>query len=114
MSSPQTPGTPGSDPSSALPGQDLWARAAVPETPTASAAAAQAQPPGWERDLLEKLAFASLNEQRSARRWRLFWRFSWLILGLALLWALLSKEVSTAAVSQAAISAATVNSLLFI
>lgn len=30
---------------------------------------------GWERDLLERLAFASLNEQRSRRRWSIFFRF---------------------------------------
>lgn len=29
---------------------------------------------GWERDVLEKLAFANLREQRSARRWRIFMR----------------------------------------
>jgi protease-4 len=40
-----------------------------PRDAAASAAAARAQPPGWERDVLEKLVFASLNEQR-ARRWR--------------------------------------------
>ena len=99
MSSPQTPGTPGSDNPSALPGQDLWARAAAPEGAAAASAPAKPQAAGWERDLLEKLAFASLNEQRSARRWKLFWRFAWLVLGVALLWALLSKEVTTAAVS---------------
>lgn len=31
--------------------------------------------PGWERDLLERLAFASLTEQRRARRWSIFFRF---------------------------------------
>lgn len=30
---------------------------------------------GWEREVLEKLAFATLNEQRSARRWNIFFRF---------------------------------------
>lgn len=29
----------------------------------------------WERDMLEKLAFASLKEQRRARRWRIFFLF---------------------------------------
>ncbi|HZW12773.1 MAG TPA: S49 family peptidase [Noviherbaspirillum sp.] len=29
----------------------------------------------WERDLLEKLAFATLNEQRARRRWNIFFRF---------------------------------------
>lgn len=49
--------------------------------------------------MLEKLALAALNEQRSARRWKLFWRFTWLLLGLVLLWAVLSKDVSTSTVS---------------
>ena len=97
MSSSQTPGTPGSDNSASLPGQDLWARAAAAEATAAPAPRPAA--PGWEREVLEKLAFASLKEQRTTRRWRLFWRFCWLFLGLALLWALLSKEVSTTAVS---------------
>lgn len=39
---------------------------------------------GWERELLEKLAFASINEQRARRRWNIFFRFVTLgILGFA-------------------------------
>lgn len=30
--------------------------------------------PGWERKTLEKLAFATLNEQKSRRRWGIFFR----------------------------------------
>jgi protease IV len=30
---------------------------------------------GWERDVLERLAFATLNEQRARRRWNIFFRF---------------------------------------
>lgn len=30
--------------------------------------------PGWERDVLEKLAFAAINEQRAARRWSIFFK----------------------------------------
>jgi protease-4 len=45
--------------------------------------------PGWERATLEKLAYASLNEQKTARRWRTFVRLSWLaffvfLVGLAM------------------------------
>src|SRR3970282_1114818 len=29
---------------------------------------------GWERELLEKLAFASLEESRKARRWGMFFK----------------------------------------
>lgn len=31
--------------------------------------------PNWERQTLEKLAFAALNEQRSRRRWGIFFKF---------------------------------------
>jgi protease-4 len=31
--------------------------------------------PGWERKTLEKLAFATLEEQRSRRRWGIFFKF---------------------------------------
>ncbi|WP_151635166.1 S49 family peptidase [Noviherbaspirillum aerium] len=30
---------------------------------------------GWERETLEKLAFATLSEQRARRRWNIFFRF---------------------------------------
>jgi len=40
----------------------------------------------WERDTLERLAFATLAEQRANRRWRIFFRFAWLALIVALLW----------------------------
>ena len=29
----------------------------------------------WERELLSRLAFASLSEQRRARRWGIFFKF---------------------------------------
>jgi protease-4 len=40
----------------------------------------------WERDTLERLAFATLAEQRANRRWRIFFRFAWLALIVALFW----------------------------
>jgi len=40
----------------------------------------------WERSTLERLAFAALNEQRSARRWRTFVRLSWLMFFIAVIW----------------------------
>ena len=42
--------------------------------------------PGWERATLEKLAFASLHEQRLARRWRTFVRLAWLVFLVAVAW----------------------------
>ena len=45
-----------------------------------------AHAPGWERATLEKLAFASLNEQRATRRWKTFVRLSWLAFFVILVW----------------------------
>ena len=56
--------------------------------------------PGWERATLEKLAFAALNEQRSARRWKIFFRLAWLALLAAIAFAALrqaSPSTSTSA-----------------
>lgn len=48
--------------------------------------------PGWERATLERLAFATLAEQRSARRWRLFVRLAWLAFFIVLAWVLLHRS----------------------
>ena len=40
----------------------------------------------WERDTLERFAFATLAEQRASRRWRIFFRFAWLTLFAVLAW----------------------------
>ncbi len=40
----------------------------------------------WEREALERLAFATLAEQRAARRWRIFFRFAWLLFAVVLVW----------------------------
>lgn len=77
-STPSNAGTPSSEPQ---PGQDLWATAAP-----GAAAKPQTQAPGWERDVLERLVFATVNEQRAARRWRIFWRFMWVVLVVGGLW----------------------------
>ena len=52
----------------------------APAPPPATASTPQAPLPagGWERDTLERLMFASLHEQRQARRWRTFVRLAWL------------------------------------
>ena len=47
--------------------------------------------PGWERDTLEKLAFASLNEQKATRRWKAFVRLSWLLFFVVLVWMALHR-----------------------
>jgi protease IV len=50
------------------------------------ASAAPQQPVGWERETLEKLMFAALREQQTSRRWKLVFRFAWLVLIGALVW----------------------------
>ena len=57
------------------------------------------QAPGWERATLEKLAFASLNEQKARRRWKTFVWLAWLAFFAFLAWSILgrtgvSKDVS--------------------
>ena len=42
--------------------------------------------PGWERSILEKLAFAALEEQRATRRWRLIGRITWLLIFILVAW----------------------------
>lgn len=39
--------------------------------------------PGWERELVTKLAQMNLKEQRARRRWSIFFRLVWLALALA-------------------------------
>jgi protease-4 len=58
------------------------------QTPAAAPAAASANPPGWERSTLERLLFATLEEQKSARRWRAFVRLAWLAFFIFLIWML--------------------------
>lgn len=45
--------------------------------------------------MLEKLAFASLNEQRAARRWRTFSRLAWLAFFIFIIWFGLTREMTT-------------------
>jgi len=47
--------------------------------------------PGWERATLEKLAYASLNEQKATRRWKTFVRMSWLIFFIVIAWLALHR-----------------------
>jgi protease-4 len=42
--------------------------------------------PGWERSVLEKLALATVNEQRASRRWGIFFKIATLALVLFALW----------------------------
>lgn len=55
----------------------------------------------WERNTLEKLAFAALHEQRQARRWRNGLRLAWLLFLVTLAWMLLSRSSDPVATSAA-------------
>ena len=46
---------------------------------------------GWERATLEKLAFASLREQKATRRWKTFVRLGWLAFFIFLVWLGMSR-----------------------
>ena len=50
--------------------------------------------PGWERAALEKLALASIDEQRRSRRWNVLVRLAWLTFLVVLAWVLLSRTSS--------------------
>ena len=53
--------------------------------------ASAVQTPGWERATLEKLAFASLNEQKARRRWKTFVWLAWLAFFAFLAWNVLGR-----------------------
>ena len=65
---------------------DFTAVSAPENVASYSAKADPNQVPGWERATLEKLAFASLNEQKATRRWKTFVRLAWLVFLIALIW----------------------------
>lgn len=79
--------------------------AAVPRTPAASPAGAgpaEQAPAGeasWERQTLEQLAFATLQEQRAARRWKYGLRLAWLLFLGLLAWVLLRQNAPSASPS---------------
>jgi len=66
--------------------------APAPSAPTSSAPAGTHLGSGWERETLEKLAFATLSEQQKERWWKNFFRFAWLFLIVATLVVSFYKE----------------------
>jgi protease-4 len=60
---------------------------------------APAQEAGWERATLEKLAFATLEEQKSTRRWKTFVRLAWLGFFIALVWLAMHRGSAPSSVS---------------
>lgn len=81
MTEPVRPESTGFDPQS-NPAPDLW-NASEASPSVGGRTAPGVADPGWERATLEKLAFASLQEQRSSRRWKIFFRLAWLVLAIA-------------------------------
>ncbi len=53
---------------------------------------AATESPGWERATLEKLAFASLNEQKARRRWKTGVWLAWLAFFIFLAWSAMSRS----------------------
>ena len=54
--------------------KDAWTEAPeVKDEPTTKLSKKQSEE-DWERDVLNRLAFASLNEQRRSRRWGIFFK----------------------------------------
>ncbi|QBQ97094.1 S49 family peptidase [Paraburkholderia pallida] len=61
----------------------------APAGKSGSAPGADGGKPGWEREALERIALAAINEQRAARRWRIFFRFAFLAVLAVIAWSLL-------------------------
>jgi len=59
----------------------------APPPPNSAPVRAEAAP-GWERGTMEKLLFATLEEQKAQRRWRTFVRLAWLAFFIFLIWSL--------------------------
>lgn len=74
-------------------------RAAEPPPSTPAPVPGAARPageaPGWERATMEKLLFATLEEQRAARRWRAFVRLAWLAFFIFIVWTLTYRGAAT-------------------
>lgn len=73
----------------------------TPPPAPAPAAALTAAPPALASDTaLERVARELLRQQRSERRWRVFFRLAWLGLALAVAWALFADQVLPTAPSR--------------
>ena len=57
------------------------------DNPNDPRAAAPAPASNWERETLERLVFATVREQRAARRWGIFFKLSFLLLAFFAIWA---------------------------
>lgn len=64
---------------------DFDAKPAAPSRPPA---------PTWEQEALKSIALASIREQRAARRWKIFFRFIWLIVFIVVVGGIFLMAVS--------------------
>ena len=82
--------TPASDnpPGQASPGEPVAAATAAHHPAAAASAATPVADKSlaWERETLERLVMAQLNEQRTARRWRVGFRLFWTLLFVGGIW----------------------------
>src|SRR5450830_2044444 len=63
------------------------ANSTTPAATTPSTAAGDADhKPGWERDVLEKLALFAVKEQRARRRWSNFFKIAGLVVFIFVIW----------------------------
>lgn len=73
---------------------------AVPPAPAAAATPAAAPALGGLETSLEKIARELMIQQRADRRWRLFFRFVWLALAVAIVWGAMSERFTPTAPSK--------------
>ena len=69
------------------------------DNPFATSGDGARPPAGWERETLEQLAFASLREQQTARRWKNGLRLAWLLFAVLVFWLGWSYNAPTASPS---------------
>jgi protease-4 len=86
MTDPDQPATPANPP----------AASPAPVTAPAAAAPRAGMAPDWERATIEKLVFATLEEQKQQRRWRTFVRLAWLAFFIFIIWSLTYKGTASA------------------
>jgi protease IV len=72
-------------------GPDPYSAAEVSAAQPGARPEAERLGPEWERATFEKLMFATLAEQRTARRWRTFTRLAWLVFFVFLVWAVMHR-----------------------
>lgn len=96
MNDPHRPGN--TDPSFD-PAQDSGQPSPLSAPARKSAEISASGAPGWERETLEKLVFATLSEQKSTRRWKTFVRLSWLAFFIFLVWMALQRSASVTTVT---------------